>query len=71
MQPSQPKKLYRSRTDRMVTGLAGGIAAYFKIDSSVVRIILVILELGTAGILLIGYFIAAIIVPKEPLPPAQ
>ena len=71
MQPSQPKKLYRSRTDRMVTGLAGGIAAYFKVDSSIVRIILVLLELGTAGILLLGYFIVALIVPKEPLPPAK
>jgi phage shock protein PspC (stress-responsive transcriptional regulator) len=71
MQPSTPKKFYRSRTDRMVTGLAGGIAQYFNIDSSIVRIVLVVLELGTAGILLLGYFIVAIIVPKEPLPPAK
>lgn len=62
------KKLYRSRDDKMLTGLAGGIAKYFGIDSTVVRIILVLLEFATAGLLIIGYLVVALIVPKEPLP---
>ncbi len=60
------KKLYRSNSDRMLTGLAGGIAAYFSIDSTIVRIALVLLEFATAGLLIIGYFIVALIVPREP-----
>lgn len=62
----EQKKLYRSRSDRMLTGLAGGIAAYFKIDSTMVRIGLVLLEFATAGLLIIGYLIVALIVPLEP-----
>ena len=63
----QGKKLYRSRDDKMLTGLAGGIAKYFGIDSTIVRIALVLLEFATAGLLIIGYVIVAIIVPKEPI----
>lgn len=61
------KKLYRSRDDKMLTGLAGGVAQYFGIDSTIVRIALVLLEFATAGLLIIGYIILAIIVPKEPV----
>lgn len=60
------KKLYRSRTDKMLTGLAGGIAEYFNVDSTLVRIAFVILEFATAGLLIIGYIIVAIITPKKP-----
>lgn len=65
------KKLYRSRSDKMITGLAGGIAQYFNLDPTLVRIALVILEFMTAGLLIIGYFIVALIVPKEPEAPAR
>jgi phage shock protein C len=61
------KKLYRSRTDKVFTGLAGGLGQYFGIDSTIIRIILVILEFLTAGLLIIGYLIVALFVPKEPL----
>jgi phage shock protein PspC (stress-responsive transcriptional regulator) len=50
----------------MITGLCGGIAQYFNIDSTLVRIAFVVLEFATAGLLIIGYFIVALIVPKEP-----
>ncbi len=60
------KKLYRSRTDRMLTGLCGGLAQYFGIDATLVRIGFVILEFATVGLLIFGYLIVAIIVPKEP-----
>ncbi len=60
------KKLYRSRDDRMLTGLCGGIAHYFGVDSTLVRIAFVLFEFLTAGLLIIGYIIVAIIVPKAP-----
>lgn len=48
-------------------GLCGGIGNYFNIDPTLVRIALVILEFATAGLLIIGYLIVGLIVPKEPL----
>lgn len=60
------KKLYRSRDDRVLTGLAGGLGKYFDVDPTVVRIILFILEIATAGLLIIGYLIVSLFVPNEP-----
>jgi phage shock protein PspC (stress-responsive transcriptional regulator) len=48
-------------------GLAGGLAKYFNVDPTIVRIILVVLEFATAGLLIFFYFIIALFVPKEPL----
>ena len=56
------KRIYRSRQDRMVCGVCGGIAEYFDIDPTLVRLVWVIITLmGGAGIL--AYIIAAIIIP--------
>lgn len=58
------KKLFRSIDDYMVAGVCGGLADYFKIDSSLIRIIFVLLVLsGGAGILV--YLILWLVVPKE------
>ncbi len=58
------KRLYRSRTDRIVWGVCGGLAKYFDIDPIIIRIIFVIMVLaGGAGIL--AYIILAIVVPLE------
>lgn len=61
------KRLYRSRTDRMLVGVLGGLAEYAGIDPSVLRIGYVLFTFFTAaipGILL--YFIVALIVPAAP-----
>ena len=60
-------RLYRSRDNKVLTGLAGGLAKYLGIDSTVIRILLILFEFFTAGLLIIIYFIAALFVPKEPL----
>lgn len=59
------KRLYRSNTDVIVCGVCGGIAEYFDIDPSIVRIITLVLCLGW-GSGLIAYLVAACIVPKRP-----
>lgn len=59
------KKLYRSKTDRKLCGVCGGLAEYFGIDSTVVRIIAVILALGGVGTGLIVYLIMALIIPEQ------
>lgn len=60
------KKLYRSRDNRVLTGLCGGIGEYFGVDPTIIRITAVIFEFLTAGLLIIVYLIIALIVPKVP-----
>ena len=57
-------RLYRSRKDRMLFGVCGGLAKYFGIDSSVMRIIMVLLALA-GGIGVLMYFVMVIIIPLE------
>ncbi len=60
------KRLYRSQVDRKIAGVCGGIAEYFNIDPTIIRIIafLLLLPGGIPGIL--PYIILWIIVPKSP-----
>ena len=59
------KRLYRSTRDKMIAGVCGGIAEYFDVDPTIVRLIAVVLIFGW-GSGLLAYLIAAIIVPKNP-----
>lgn len=60
------KRLYRSRTNKMIAGVCGGLAEYFDIDPVIIRILFFILLLpgGLPGLL--PYIILWIVVPKEP-----
>lgn len=60
----QERRLYRSRTDRMIWGVCGGLAKYFNIDPVLVRIIFVLLILAN-GLGVIVYIILAIVIPVE------
>jgi phage shock protein C len=63
----QPKRLYRSRTDSMIAGVCGGLAEYFNIDPTLVRLaFVVVLLLGGSAVLI--YIIMWIVVPLEPEP---
>ena len=58
------KKLYKSSKDKMIDGVCGGIAEYFNIDATLVRLGAVVLTCaGGSGIL--AYIVAAIIVPRD------
>ncbi|MCZ6703459.1 MAG: PspC domain-containing protein [Ignavibacteria bacterium] len=60
------KRLYRSRIDRMIGGVAGGLANYFDIDPTIVRVLFVItIFIGGGGIL--AYIILWIVVPEDPV----
>lgn len=59
------KRLYRSRQDKFIGGVCGGIAEYFNIDSNLVRI-LFILSIFFGGLGLVIYIAALIIVPENP-----
>ena len=60
----EPKRLYRSVSDRMLLGVCGGIGEYFGIDATVIRVIWAVFGCTGAGIL--AYFIAAVIMPQNP-----
>ena len=59
------QKLYKSSTDKKLAGVCGGIAEYFNIDSTLVRLGWVLFSLlGGSGLL--AYIIAALIMPDRP-----
>lgn len=57
-------RLYRSETDKKIAGVCGGIAEYFEIDSTIIRLIWVI-SVAVYGTVLLVYIIAAIIMPTR------
>lgn len=59
-------KLYRSRRDKKVTGLCGGLAEAMNVDATLLRLLVVITTFFTGGTVIFIYFIAAIVIPKEP-----
>ena len=60
------QKLYKSNQNKMIDGVCGGIAEYFGIDPTVVRLLWALFSLmGGCGIL--AYIIAAIIIPRNPV----
>ncbi len=58
------KKLYRSRTDRIIWGVCGGLANYFDIDPVIIRVVAVLLIFAD-GLGILAYIIMAIVVPLE------
>lgn len=59
------KRLYRSNDNSIICGVCGGIAEYFNIDPSLVRLGWVIFcAVGGSGLL--AYFIAALVIPRQP-----
>lgn len=61
------RKLYRSRNDRMISGVCGGLAEYVSLDPTLVRVGVVLLGIASQGAIVIAYFVMAIVVPEEPL----
>ena len=59
------RKLYRSKTNRQVAGVCGGLAQYFNLDVTLIRVLFVLLAvLGGSGLVI--YIAMWIIVPKQP-----
>ena len=62
MEQPQPRKLYRSQTDRKVAGVCGGLAGYFNVDPTLIRVLFIVLAVcGGAGLVL--YLAMWIVVP--------
>jgi phage shock protein C len=62
---AQTRKLYRSKTNRKLAGVCGGLAQYFNLDATLIRVLFVVLAvLGGSGLVI--YLAMWILVPKEP-----
>lgn len=61
------KKLYRSRANRMISGVCGGFGEYFNIDPTIIRVIAAFLLLF-GGVSFLVYIILWIVIPQAPLP---
>ncbi len=63
---SSMKKLYKSNQNKVIAGVCGGIAEYFNIDPTIIRLAWVLFCLvGGSGVL--GYIICALVIPSEPM----
>lgn len=60
-------KLYRSRTDSKLFGLCGGLAQMLNVDSTLLRVIVLITAFFSGGTVIPLYFIACLVIPKEPV----
>ena len=60
------ERLYRSRQDRMIFGVAGGMAEWMDLDPAIVRLVWALLVLA-GGVGLVLYIVAAIVIPEAPL----
>ena len=67
--PPAPKVLRRSRTNRFIGGVCGGLADYLNMDATLVRILTVVISLFT-GVPIILYLVALFLMPEEDRPPA-
>ena len=59
-------RLYRSRSERMISGVAGGLAEYVDLDPTIVRLLLVVALLTTGPAALVLYLLCVMIIPREP-----
>jgi len=62
---SGSKKLYRSRTNRMIFGVCGGLGEFFGIDTTIVRLVFVLGALLGFGSFILIYLVMFFVVPEE------
>lgn len=61
------RKLYKSRTERKLFGVCGGLGTYFDMDPTIVRLLFVVSAIASFGITIFAYFVMAIVVPEKPI----
>jgi phage shock protein C len=66
MNQTTARPLYRSRTNRMVAGVCGGIAEYSNIDPTLARVLFILIAFVTGGAALLAYPILWLVIPESP-----
>lgn len=64
---NEPKRLYRSRNDRMISGLCAGLGQYLGMDPTVIRLIFVLTGIFLFPAPILVYLIMMLVVPEEPV----
>ena|SRR5215831_12062678 len=64
------RQMFRSRYDRKFAGVCGGIAEYFRVDATLVRLAAVVLAIISGGAAILAYVVAMILMPDAPMAPA-
>jgi len=67
----ESERLMRSQKDKKILGVCGGIAEYFHVDSTIVRLLYILFTFATGGVGVIVYFLLALVMPKETATPEQ
>jgi len=62
----KPKKLYRSGKDKIIAGVCGGLAEHFDVDPLLVRVIAIVLLVGSLGFMMLAYLLLWVIIPRNP-----
>jgi phage shock protein C len=65
------KKLYRSRNDKVLCGVCGGVGNYLSIDSTIIRILWVLITVVNPVLGVLLYIISCVLIPEEPYTPQQ
>lgn len=60
------KRLYRNEKNKVIAGVASGLADYFKIDVTIIRVIMAVVALSAIQFFIVGYILAALIIPVKP-----
>ncbi|SDD78790.1 PspC domain-containing protein [Auraticoccus monumenti] len=72
MPTTTPRKLTRSRDQRIVAGVLGGVAEYLNMDPTLVRVLFVLLTVMTAGTVgLVAYLVGVLVIPEETIDTGQ
>lgn len=66
--PPPPRRVYRIYEGAMVSGVCNGLAAYFNLDPTIVRVLFVLLSIVTGGGMLIGYLVLVLVLPTAKTP---
>ncbi len=61
------RKLYKSTSERIIDGVCGGIAEYFEVDASVIRLVLIAMSIISFGAGVLFYIIAMLVIPAAPI----
>ena len=68
---TETRKLYRSRKQRMIAGICGGVGEYANMDPTLIRVLFVVLGVFSFSAFVIVYILMWIIIPEEPLAPFE
>jgi phage shock protein C len=63
--PLQVRRLHRSRKERKLFGVCGGLGEYFSLDPTIVRLLFVVAVIGSFGVAVLAYLVMTILVPEE------